>query len=200
MQEINEKWGNYTVIILASASPRRRELLALAGFDFAVRPSGADETVPDGISPRDAAALTSSRKAEAAAALCSPGDIIVAADTVVSLGDTAMGKPRDAADATAMLAALSGRTHSVYTGYCLAKGDVRLTGCEETEVTFRTLTDAEIREYVATGEPMDKAGAYGIQGRACVFVSRIDGDYFNVVGLPVCRISELLRKLEKGEI
>ena len=179
-------------IILASGSPRRRELMALAGFDFKVVKTDCDETLPEGISPSGAVLMLSGIKADAARAACGDG-IILAADTVVAVDGGILGKPEDEADAARMLRRLSGKTHTVYTGVCILAGENRISFAEATDVTFFELTDEEIAAYVATGEPMDKAGAYGIQGRGCTLVSGICGDYFNVVGLPVAEVCRRLR-------
>jgi septum formation protein len=133
-------------------------------------------------------------KAREVAQRCADDDIVVGADTIVCLDDTVFGKPHDAADAARMLRALSGRAHTVYTGVAVIRGDMVRTHAEATEVRFRTLSDAEIAGYIATGEPMDKAGAYGIQGKGSLLVSGIDGDFFNVMGLPVCALGELLKQ------
>lgn len=182
-------------LILASGSPRRKELLETMGLrDFAVLKPKFDE---DTVTHRDPGALVealSRGKAEAAASLAGPASLILAADTVVALDDTVLGKPAHEADALRMLRLLSGRTHRVYTGVTLRQGGRVLTGHEVTQVTFRPLTEAEIRAYVRTGEPMDKAGAYGIQGRGSLLVEGIVGDYFNVMGLPVCRLGLMLRE------
>ena len=189
------------MLYLASASPRRRELLALAGYSFAVMPADADETVPAGVVPRDAAALLAGRKADAAARLPeflarrAPGDVILAADTVVDLGGKILGKPKDREDAKRILLSLSGRRHSVHTGFCVLAGAKKMCGVESTAVEFYPLTQEEIETYLDTGEPMDKAGAYGIQGRGALFVRRIAGDYYTVVGLPIARIDRILRAL-----
>ena len=191
------------MLYLASASPRRRELLALAGYSFAVMPADADETVPAGVVPRDAAALLAGRKADAAARLpefLARGDVILAADTVVDLGGQILGKPKDENDARRMLAALSGKRHAVHTGFCVLAGEKRVCGVESTQVEFYPLSAAEIDRYVRTGEPMDKAGAYGIQGKGALLVRRIAGDYCTVVGLPLARVDRVLRTvLESAE-
>lgn len=194
------------MLYLASASPRRRELFALAGYSFAVMPADADETVPAGVVPRDAAALLAGRKADAAARLPeflarrAPGDVILAADTVVDLGGQILGKPKDENDARRMLAALSGKRHAVHTGFCVLAGEKRVCGVESTQVEFYPLSAAEIDRYVRTGEPMDKAGAYGIQGKGALLVRRIAGDYCTVVGLPLARVDRVLRTvLESAE-
>ena len=181
-------------LILASGSPRRHELLTAAGIPHLVRPGAADETLPDGIAPADAVELLSRRKADAALAALGEGEILLAADTVVALDGAILGKPRDAADAARMLRALSGRTHSVFTGVTVADRTRAVTAHEETVVRFRALGEAEIAAYVESGEPLDKAGAYGIQGAAALFVQGIRGDYANVVGLPLCLCGTLLRE------
>ncbi len=179
-------------LVLASQSPRRRELLTLLGRPFRVQVASVDETMED-LPVEQAVARLSYRKAAAVGA--GDNQIVIGADTVVVLNGEILGKPRDAEDAIRMLKSLSGRTHQVMTGVCLLSGDKALTHTEVTEVTFRPLTDREIRDYVATKEPMDKAGAYGIQGGAARFVEGIRGDYFNVVGLPVCRLGLMLEKI-----
>ncbi|MBR4728326.1 MAG: septum formation inhibitor Maf [Clostridia bacterium] len=179
-------------LLLASASPRRRELLALAGVDFTVCVSNADESVPAGTPPAQAAMLTAEKKARAVAKT-HPADTVLGADTIVVDGDAVLGKPHDAAQAKAMLRRLSGKTHTVITGVCIVRDGEAETFFAESRVTFYPLSDAEIDAYVATGEPMDKAGAYGIQGRGCTLVERIEGDYFNIVGLPVAAVVRRLR-------
>jgi len=182
--------------ILASGSPRRRELLTLAGVkDFVVRPADVDETLPAGIDPADAVMLLSRKKALAAAEAAEGDDIVLAADTLVFLEKEPLSKPKDREDAFRMLRRLSGRKHQVMTGFSLwTAGQIR-SYCECTDLYFNEMTDREIRDYIATGEPMDKAGAYGVQGLASRFICRIDGDYYNVMGLPVCRLYGALRQL-----
>ena len=177
--------------ILASASPRRKELLEKAGYTFAVLVSDADETLPDGISPEEAVRLNAARKAQAVSAL-HPGDVVLGCDTVVAIGGKILGKPRSAAEAKEMLRQLSGRTHTVYSGVCITDGTKKTVFAVATDVTFYALSEVTIDAYAATGEPMDKAGAYGIQGLGCVLVREISGDYSNVVGLP---LSESARAL-----
>ena len=179
-------------LILASGSPRRRQLLEQIGLTFVVRSSDVDESVSPGLTPAQVVESLSARKGEAVAAEAAPGDLVLSADTVVSLDGAILGKPRDRAEAEAMLTALSGRTHQVYTGVTLLQDGRRLTGHEVTAVTFRPLSPGEIAAYVSTGEPMDKAGAYGIQGLGALLVERLEGDYFNVMGLPLCRLGEML--------
>ena len=180
-------------IILASNSPRRRELLGQMGVrDFAVLAPNVDETVEDGLSPAQMVEELSLRKARAAAGRAGADDLIIAADTVVALEGKVLGKPRDEEDAFAMLSALSGREHRVYTGVTVIRGGRAVTEHEETAVAFREIPAGEIRGYIAIGEPMDKAGAYGIQGLGALLVSGIRGDYCNVVGLPVFRLGRIL--------
>ena len=180
-------------IVLASASPRRQELLRRIGIaDFDVRVPEADETFPEGLTPPEVVAYISREKAEAAARLCGPEDIVITADTMVFLDQARLGKPRDEAHALEMLTALQGRKHTVCTGVSVCQGDRRLTETESTDVFFRSATEAELRRYIASGEPMDKAGAYGVQGRGALLVERLEGDFFNVMGLPVLRLARML--------
>ena len=179
-------------IILASQSPRRQELLKLIGQPFSIRVADIDETLDD-TSPELAVAQLSRRKAEAVPR--EPEDVVIAADTIVVCDGEILGKPRDAADASRMLHKLSGRDHQVMTGMTLLKGDQCRVCTEITDIHFRDLTDREIEAYIRTGEPMDKAGSYGIQGGAALFAERLVGDYYNVMGLPVCRLGQLLREI-----
>ncbi len=179
-------------LVLASQSPRRRELLALLGRPFRVQVASVDETMDD-LPIAEAVARLSHRKAAAIDAAAE--EIVIGADTVVVLDGQVLGKPRDREDALRMLRSLSGKTHQVMTGVCVLKGEKVRTHTEVTEVSFRPLTEKEIRDYVATNEPMDKAGAYGIQGGAARFVEGIRGDYYNVVGLPVCRLGLMLEEI-----
>ena len=182
-------------IILASNSPRRRELLGQMGIErFHIISPDVDETVAAGLSPARIVEELSLRKAGAAAKGAGPEDLIIAADTVVALDGAVLGKPRSGDEAFAMLSALSGREHHVYTGVTVLRGGRAVTEHEETAVTFRPLEPGEIRGYIATGEPMDKAGAYGIQGLGALLVSGIRGDYCNVVGLPVFRLGRILAR------
>ena len=181
-------------VILASGSPRRRELCAAMGLTFTVKTSDVDETIPRGTPPREAVEMLSRRKAEAIL----PADaIVIAADTVVAIGDTILGKPKSEEDARVMLCMLCGRTHEVFTGVTVCYHGRILTASGETAVTFRTLTDDEITAYIATGEPMDKAGAYGIQGLGGALVESIDGEFDNVVGLPCRLLKEMLEEIVK---
>ncbi len=183
-------------IVLASGSPRRRELLTHMGIaDFDVRVPETEETYPPNLSPRETVEYISREKARAAAALCRPDEIVITADTMVFLDGARLGKPRDEAHALEMLTALQGRRHTVCTGVTVCRGDYRDTQSEETEVFFRPATEQELRAYIRTGEPMDKAGAYGIQGRGALLVEKIHGDFFNVMGLPVLRLSRMLLPL-----
>lgn len=178
-------------LILASASPRRRELLSHFTRDFSIDPAAGPETPPDHAAPGDIVkALSAAKAAEVASR--HPGDLILAADTIVELDGTVLGKPHDRADAARMLRVLSGREHRVYTGITLARDGEIVSEAEMTRVFFREMSDREIAAYVDSGEPMDKAGAYGYQGLAALFVERIDGDFFNVVGLPLCRLGRML--------
>jgi septum formation protein len=179
-------------IVLASASPRRAELLQAAGIDFDIVPAHLDETP----NPNEAPATYVRRIAEAkatAVASRTNGRVILAADTTVVVGNEMLGKPADAVDATRMLRLLSGRGHEVVTGVTLLRNGTRATRVDSTIVEFAPLTDEEIAWYVATGEPHDKAGAYAIQGYASRFVTRINGSYSNVVGLPIALVYELLK-------
>ena len=178
-------------IILASASPRRRELLEQIGLPFSVRPS-AGEPEAAGLTPEAAVCSVALAKAENVAADASPEDLILAADTLVYLDGDPLGKPTGRDEAAAMLRRLSGREHEVYTGVALMGGGRKLVRCEKTFVRFRPLTEDMIRRYVDTGEPMDKAGAYGIQGIGCLLVESIHGDYNNVVGLPLGLLNSML--------
>ena len=178
-------------LILASASPRRQELLKLFGVPFTVRVADIDETMDPAKTPFDEVARVSHAKALAVSR--ESGDVGIAADTIVVCGGRVLGKPRDAEDAVAMLRLLSGRDHQVMTGCTVLRDDTAVTFTEVTDLHFRELSDREIARYVASGEPMDKAGSYGIQGGAALFCTHMVGDYYNVMGLPVCRLGETLR-------
>ncbi len=179
-------------LILASASPRRRELLGLTGLPFQVDAPNVDETCD--LPPRSAVEELSRRKAMAAAAL-HPGQVILAADTLVSVDDRALGKPKDAADAFRMLTELSGRWHQVYTGVTVitAAGECHCTS-DVTDVHFEPMDASAIRRYIATGEPMDKAGAYAVQGFAGLYIDQLKGSHTNVIGLPMALTRHLLEK------
>ena len=180
-------------IVLASGSPRRQELLRRIGLEpFDVVVPHADERYPAGLSPQDTVAYIARAKAEAARALTAPEDLVITADTMVFLDDERLGKPRDASDALRMLTALAGRRHTVCTGVTVRQGDKHKCFTVSTDVYFRPAAERELRAYVASGEPMDKAGAYGVQGLGALLVERIDGDFFNVMGLPVLALSTAL--------
>lgn len=183
-------------LVLASQSPRRRELLARAGFSFVVRPVEVDESRRPG---EDAAAhVQRLAREKARAARAEPEETVLGADTVVVVDGEILGKPADVVEAAAMLRKLSGRSHEVFTGVCLRRDAVELTEFEVTRVCFVALSEEEVQEYVASGEPMDKAGAYAVQGLASKFVERIEGCYFNVVGLPVARVYRMMKQLGWG--
>lgn len=178
-------------LILASQSPRRKELMGLFHIPFAIRVADIDETMDESLSPYDEVARVSRLKADATPH--EENDVVVAADTIVVCDGKVLGKPKDEADAFSMLRLLSGKDHQVMTGLTVLRGDTATVCTEVTDIHFRALTDHEIRAYIRTGEPMDKAGAYGIQGGAALFVERINGDYYNVMGLPVCRLGQILK-------
>ncbi len=182
-------------IVLASASPRRQELLRRIGVtEFDVVLPHADESCPAGLSPRETVSHIARGKAEAARALTAAEDIVITADTMVFLGDERLGKPRDEADALRMLTELSGAKHTVWTGVTVGRGDRQDCFAVSTDVYFRAVTQRELLAYIATGEPMDKAGAYGVQGLGSLLVERIEGDFFNVMGLPLLPLYESLRR------
>ncbi len=181
-----------THIVLASASPRRAELLRTLCVPFEVLVVEGAEPAIGSVESIAAWVESAAQAKAAAAATVRPDAVIVAADTVVILDDQILGKPRDEREAATMLRQLSGRTHQVYTGLCVWRGQLVQISHVVTQVTFRSLTDELIDAYVATGEPMDKAGAYGIQGKGSLLVEKIDGCYFNVVGLPLVRLAEML--------
>lgn len=181
-------------VILASSSPRRLQLLQQIGIEVEVRPAAFDE-LSTGKMADEVVLANAVGKCQAVCAACGDKVPVIAADTVVVLDGKILGKPKDAADAVRMLTELSGRTHKVLTGVAVSFDGTQLAEVCETEVIFRTLTAAEIADYVATGEPLDKAGAYGIQGRGAVFVEKINGCYNNVVGLPLTRLHLMLAKL-----
>ncbi len=182
-------------LILASASPRRREILTEAGFKFTVEPSPYEEEFYEGLAPEKLALTLSTHKADPVAS-DNPEDVVLAADTLVVLDDVVMGKPESEAEARQMLSTLSGRTHMVVTGFtieCAAEGKT-VSRAVITQVRFKALTQDEIAAYVATGEPLDKAGAYGIQGLGGKLVEQVEGDYLNVVGLPLDEVTRVLEE------
>ena len=180
-------------IILASASPRRQELLKLFGVPFSIKVADIDETMDPAKAPFDEVARVSRKKA--LAIVRDADDVVIAADTIVVCENRVLGKPHSQAEATEMLQLLSGRDHQVMTGCTIVRGDTCETFTEVTDIHFRPLSETEIARYVASGEPMDKAGAYGIQGGAALFCDRMVGDYYNVMGLPVCRLGQVLQKV-----
>ena len=180
-------------LILASASPRRKELLEKFGIPFVIRVADIDETMDPEKAPFDEVGRVSRLKAQA---ICrQTGDVVIAADTIVVCEGRVLGKPRTEQEAFDMLHLLSGRDHQVMTGCTVLRDDASETFTEVTDLHFRPLSDGEIARYVRSGEPMDKAGAYGIQGGAALFCQRMVGDYYNVMGLPVCRLGEVLRRI-----
>ena len=186
---------NQPKIILASQSPRRRELLSRMGIThFDVLPAQGEEHIDHSL-PAGLLVEALARQKAAEIAACAPPDaVIIAADTVVALDNEILGKPHTAQEAAEMLQKLSGRQHTVYTWVAVRQNDTELVEREAAQVHFRPLSPQEIRAYIATGEPMDKAGAYGVQGYGCLFVEGIVGDYYNVMGLPVCRLGRMLRQ------
>ena len=180
-------------LILASQSPRRKELLGLFRLPFTVKVADIDETMDLNKPPYDEVARVSRCKAEAVAR--KDDDIVIAADTIVVCEGKVLGKPRDERDAKEMLSLLSGRDHQVMTGMCVIRGETTVTVTEVTDIHFRELSEAEIDAYIATGEPNDKAGSYGIQGGAALFAEKMVGDYYNVMGLPVCRLYKILQQI-----
>ena len=181
-------------MILASRSPRRRELWAFISPDFKVIPAVGEENIPDGATPEQAVLALSRQKAEEISK-ANKGELVIAADTVVAIDGKILGKPHSEAEAFEMLSTLSGRVHSVYTGVCVIFADGSTENfAEETKVEFYPLTAEEIGAYIATGDPMDKAGAYGIQEKGAANVKGIVGDFYNVMGLPVGRLARVLRE------
>jgi len=182
-------------IVLASGSPRRFELLKMMGIeDFKVIVDSSQELITPGLSADEQVIILSLQKARNVAKKCSKDDVIIAADTLVYIGNEPLGKPVSQQDAEMMLTKLSGQKHSVYTGISILKNDYHISKAEKTDVYFRELSEEEIKSYVATGEPMDKAGSYAAQGGAAVFIERIEGDFFNIIGLPLCRLSMMLKE------
>ena len=184
-----------TLFVLASKSPRRKELLKNIGIDAQIMPADIDETVYENLPPEKMVTQLAMLKASDVARSFNGNTYIIGADTCVCLGNEVFGKPKDDSDAERMLKKLSGKTHEVYTGYCVVdcKSGISVAKCEKTLVTFRELSSEETEAYIKSREPMDKAGGYGIQTGGSKFVRKIEGDYFNVVGLPVCSLVELLQ-------
>ena len=183
-------------VILASGSPRRKELLEMLGFeDLKIIPAKGEESAPEGLGPGELVMALAAQKGREVKELCRSGDVIIAADTIVWHEGGVYGKPHSEDEAKRMLRSLSGRSHQVYTGVCVIRGEEELLRYNMSEVAFRDMSDEEIEAYVATGEPMDKAGAYGAQGKGAVFVDHIVGDFFNVMGLPLCTLGEMLKML-----
>lgn len=188
-------------LILASASPRRKEILSTYRDDFRIVVTDADESVAEGTSPEELVSILSERKGRAAAPLCPADSVIIASDTVVYAEGEVLGKPADAEDARRMLQMLRGSTHEVWSGVCVISGDKCAVGAECTRVTMGDISDESIERYIADGEPFGKAGSYAIQGKAGVFVTSIEGSFQNVVGLPIVTLDRLLREIgEEGLI
>ena len=182
-------------IILASGSPRRKELLEMLEVkDLKIIPAKGEECPPVGAGPEETVKALSMQKAREVAVFAGEEDIVIAADTIVWFADRIYGKPHSEAEAKKMLSELSGNTHQVYTGVTVIRGGSVLSECEVSHVHFRDISEREIDRYIATGEPMDKAGSYGAQGKGALFVKGIDGDFFNVMGLPLCRLDSMLKK------
>lgn len=184
------------MLILASASPRRKELLTMAGLTFACIPSHVEEVVPEG-TPVDRIPVVLSAQKAADVFSAHPENLVLGADTIVVVEGTVLGKPKDGEDAARMLRLLSGRTHTVYTGVTLMDKNGTESFCSHADVTFYELTEQEIRAYVDSGEPLDKAGAYAIQGHGALLVRHIEGDYFTIVGLPLAETARRIRKREE---
>lgn len=191
--KLSNPGGNKMNIILASASPRRKELLKLIFNDFKIMPSDAEETLPENIRCDQAAEYLAELKARSLK--CPENSLIIGCDTIVVADNKILGKPTDRNDCYDMLKLLSGRNHYVYTGVCILFNKDIHTFTEKTEVEFHKLSDKEINEYMDTGEPFDKAGGYGIQGKGSLLVKSIYGDYFNVVGLPVSTLNRKLKEI-----
>ena len=181
-------------VILASASPRRQELIKLIFDSVEILPADCDETLPEGIGAREAVEYLSKIKNEASSELTEKENLIISADTVVAVGDKILGKPVDEEDARRMISLLSGKVHQVYTGVTLSLNGKVKTFSEKTDVEFFDLTEEEIEEYISSKEPYDKAGAYGIQGKAGLLVKGINGDYYNVVGFPIARLKRAIEE------
>ncbi len=182
--------------ILASASPRRKEILNEAGINCTVIPSDADENISATLTPNKYVMELALLKGAAVAKNAKKDDVVISADTIVVLDGEIIGKPKDFDDAKSMLLKLSGKWHSVLTGYCVISGNTGEASVkyEETKVKFREITEKEALRYIRSGESMDKAGSYGIQGKGRLLVEKIDGDYFNVVGLPICALGKMLKE------
>ncbi len=185
-------------VILASGSPRRKELLSFITPDFEIRVSDAEEKTEPGLSPDKTVISLALQKAAAVEPSLKEGDILLSADTVVYINGGILGKPHSRKEAYEMLSALSGRFHEVYTGVCISDGKKRVSFAEKTEVEFFKLSDAEINDYIDSGEPFDKAGGYGIQGKGALLVKGIKGDFYNVMGFPIGRINRELEKFGKS--
>ena len=182
-------------IVHASSSPRRRELMEMLGLDnLKILPARGEEVPPEHASGPELVKALALAKAREVAALCAPEDLVIGADTIVWVDDHPFGKPHSEEEAARMLRRLSGDCHRVYTGVAVLCGGEECVEYEESRVWFRELDEAEIARYIATGEPMDKAGAYGAQGRGALFVRAIEGDFFNVMGLPLCLLGQMLKK------
>ena len=182
-------------VILASGSPRRKELLEMLGFeDLKIIPAKGEESAPEALGPGELVMALAAQKGREVKELCPGDNVIIAADTIVWHENKVFGKPHSKDEAVAMLRSLSGRSHEVYTGVCVINGECELLRYNMSSVRFREMSDEEIEAYVATGEPMDKAGAYGAQGKGALFVEGIDGDFFNVMGLPLCTLGQMLKE------
>lgn len=181
------------MLILASGSPRRKEILEKLGYQFKIEKTNADENYPSDMKASEIAEHLAVVKAKTSL-MQNPQDVIIGSDTIVVLEGKVLGKPTNTEDAKNMLRVLSGKTHIVYTGVCVTSSDRTESFTVATNVTFSELSDSEIGEYIASGEPMDKAGAYGIQGFGCRFVESISGDYYSVMGLPANKLYEVLKK------
>lgn len=179
-------------LILASGSPRRKELLAFITPDFEIRVSDAEEKVDPSLSPADTVKSLAEQKAAAVEPTLTDGDILISADTVVYINGGILGKPHSREEAFTMLSALSGSKHTVYTGVCISNGKKHVTFAEHTVVEFFKLSEEEINAYIDSGEPFDKAGAYGIQGKGALLVKGLEGDFYNVMGFPVARVNREL--------
>ena len=181
-------------VILASGSPRRKELLEMLGIEeLKIIPAKGEESVAENLGPGELVMALAAQKGREVRELCTSEDVIISADTIVWHEDRVYGKPRSRENAIEMLRSLQGRAHQVYTGVCVIKGECEVLRYNMSEVYFRSMSEEEIEAYVNTGEPMDKAGAYGAQGKGAIFVERINGDFFNVMGLPLCTLGEMLK-------